>query len=92
MKASSIMALDWLGTKTLYNLGVDGLSIKSSSTLALDWLDLTTEALFILGFGGLRKKKSSTIMALDWVGTKALCNLGVDGLRIKLKSFLSCGA
>ena len=35
------MALDWLGTKTLYNLGVDGLSIKCSSTLALDWLDLT---------------------------------------------------
>ena len=40
IKASSILALDWLGTKALYNLGVDGLRIKAASLVELNGLRL----------------------------------------------------
>ena len=58
IKASSILALDWLRTKALYNLGVDGLKIKASSLVELK-ADLI--ALFILGVDGLRIKASSLV-------------------------------
>ena len=94
IKASSILVLDWLGTKALYNFEIDVLRIKASSLVELNGLRLnmssihlgaywvkkylTTEALFILGFGGLRIK-ASIVLVLDWLRTKAPYNLGLMG-------------
>ena len=47
------MARNWLGTKALYNLEVDGLRKKASSLVEL-----------IFGFGGI---KSSFLLARDWL-------------------------
>ena len=49
MKASTILVLDWLGTKALYNLGVDGLRIKAASLVELIGLRLKNRSSIHLG-------------------------------------------
>ena len=85
---SSILALDWLGTKALYNLGVDGLIIKAASLVELNGLRLNRSSIHLGGWWAKNKSFGSSILALDWLGTKALYNLGVDGLIIKAASLV----
>ena len=90
---SSILALDWLGTEALYNLGVDGLIIKAASLVELNGLRLNRSwlnrnSIHLGGWWAKNKSFGSSILALDWLGTKALYNLGVDGLIIKAASLV----
>ena len=61
IKASSTLALDWLGTEALYNLGVDGLRIKAASLVELN---------------RLRLNRSSIHLGVWWVKNKSFLYFG----------------
>ena len=81
------MELDWLGTKALYNLGVDGLRIKASSLVELDLLG--TKALYNFGVDGLRIKASSLVELNGLRLNRSSNHLGV--YWVKNKCFLYFG-